>query len=127
MGLLQKERVLTYPDTPKTILSQRSAYKLTAELPPMEYAPQHTLSDINMKTESKLASSKEFKEISKMLSQGDEKSIQTIKKDFNKVIAGKEEEISCLRDHNQKLLLQIKKMKYKTQYNQKLDKENQDL
>ena len=40
MGLLQKERVLTYPDTPKTILSQRSAYKLTAELPPMEYAPQ---------------------------------------------------------------------------------------
>ena len=40
MGLLQKERVLTYPDTPKTILSQRSVYKLTAELPPMEYALQ---------------------------------------------------------------------------------------
>ena len=40
MGLLQKERVLTYPDTPNTILTQRSTYKLTAELPPMEYAPQ---------------------------------------------------------------------------------------
>ena len=35
MGLLQKERVLTYLDTPKTILTQRSIYKLTAELPPM--------------------------------------------------------------------------------------------
>ena len=41
MGLLQKERVLTYPDTPKTILSQHSAYKLTAGLLPMEYALQH--------------------------------------------------------------------------------------
>jgi len=40
MGLLQKERVLTYPDTPKTILTQRSIYKLTAELPPMEHASQ---------------------------------------------------------------------------------------
>ena len=43
MGLLQKERVLTYPDTPKTILTQSSAYKLTAELPNMEYAPQQYL------------------------------------------------------------------------------------
>ena len=46
MGLLQKERVLTYPDTPKTILTQRSIYKLTAELPPMGYAPQHPLLSI---------------------------------------------------------------------------------
>ena len=61
-----------------------------------------TLSDINMKTELEVASSKEFKEISKMLSQGNEKSIQTIQKDFNKVIASKEEEIYHLRDHNQK-------------------------
>ena len=43
MGLLQKERVLTYPDTPKTILTQSSAYKLTAELPNMEYAPQQNI------------------------------------------------------------------------------------
>ena len=44
-----------------------------------------------------------------MLSQGNEKSMQTIQKDLEKVIEGKEEDISCLRDHNQKLLLQIKK------------------
>ena len=37
-----------------------------------------TLSDINMNTESEVASSKEFKEISKMLSQGNEKSIHRI-------------------------------------------------
>ena len=41
-------------------------------------------------------------------------------KDFNKVIAGKEEEISHLRDHNHKLLLQVKKAMDKRQYNQNL-------
>ena len=71
-----------------------------------------------MKTKSEVASSEEFKEISKMLSQGNEKSIQMIHNDFNKVIAGKEEEISRLRDHNQKLLLQIKNEKDKFQRNQ---------
>ena len=50
-----------------------------------------TLSDINMKTESEVASSEDFKEISKMLLQGNEKSLQTIHNDFNKVIVGKEE------------------------------------
>ena len=53
-----------------------------------------------------------------MLSQGNEKSMQMIQKDFDKVIEGKEEDISCLRDHNQKLLLQIKKAKDKFQCNQ---------
>ena len=43
--------------------------------------------------------------------QGNEKSTQTIHKEFDKVIVDKEEEISHLRDHNQKLLLQIKKEK----------------
>ena len=62
-----------------------------------------------------------------MLSQENEKSIQMIQKDFNRVIAGKEEEISHVRDHNQKLLLQIKKVKDKAQYNQNLEEENQDL
>ena len=52
-----------------------------------------TLQDINMKSESKVASSEDFREISKVMSQGNEKSIQTIQKDFNKVITGKEEEI----------------------------------
>ena len=62
-----------------------------------------------------------------MLSQGNEKSIQTIHNDFNKVIAGKEEEISRLRDHNSKLLLQIKKAKDKFQRNQQFEEENRDL
>ena len=46
---------------------------------------------------------------------------------FDKVTIDKEENISHLRDHNQKLLLQIKKAKDKAQYNQKLEEENQDL
>ena len=50
------------------------------------------------------------------MSQGNERSIQTIHKDFDKVIAGKEE-ISRLRDHNKKLLLQIKKKNVKVQCN----------
>ena len=53
-----------------------------------------------MKSESKVASSEDFREISKVMSQGDGKSIQTIHKDRNKVIASKEEDISRLRDHN---------------------------
>ena len=70
-----------------------------------------------MKTKSEAASSEEFKEISKMLSQGNKKSIQVIQKNFEKVIVGKEEEISRLRDHNQKLLMQIKKARDKVQRN----------
>ena len=50
-----------------------------------------------------------------------------IQNDLNKVIAGKKEEISCLRDHNQKLLLQIKKEKDKFQCNRRLEEENRDL
>ena len=62
-----------------------------------------------------------------MLSQGNEKSIQTIQNDFNKVIADKKEEISHLRDHNHKLLMQINKEKDKFQRNQQLEEGNQDL
>ena len=47
--------------------------------------------------------------------------------EFDKVIMDKGEYIYFLRDHNQKLLLQIKKAKDKAQYNQKLEEENQDL
>ena len=50
-----------------------------------------------------------------------------MQEEFDKLIIDKEEEISRLRDHNQKLLLQIKKAKDKAQYNQKLEEENQDL
>ena len=61
------------------------------------------------------------------MSRGNEKSIQMTHKDFDKVIASKEEEISCLRDHNHKLLLQIKKAKDKAQFSQKLQEKSQAL
>ena len=47
------------------------------------------------------------------MSQGNEKSTHMIQKEFNKVIPDKEEEILCLRDHNPKLLPQIKKERIK--------------
>ena len=50
-----------------------------------------------------------------------------IHKDFDKVIVGKEDEIYCLRDHNQKLLFQIKKEKDNFQLNQQFEEENRDL
>ena len=50
-----------------------------------------------------------------------------MQKEFDKVIVDKEEDISRLRDHNQKLLLQLKKAKDKAQFNQKIEEENQDL
>ena len=46
---------------------------------------------------------------------------------FDKVIANKKEKISRLRDHNQKLLLQIKKAKDKVQCSQKLEEKIQAL
>ena len=50
-----------------------------------------------------------------------------MQKEYDKVAMDKEEEISRLRDHNHKLLLQIKKVKHKGQDQQKLEEENQDL
>ena len=61
------------------------------------------------------------------MSQGDGKSMQPKHKDLNLVIASKEEEIYRLRDHNHKLLLQIKKEKDKVQCSQKLEEKIQTL
>ena len=47
-----------------------------------------------------------------------------IHKDFDKVFAGKEEDISRLRDHNQKLIVQIKKTKDKFQCSPKVRRED---
>ena len=47
--------------------------------------------------------------------------------EFDKVIIDKEEEISRIRDHNQKLLLQVKKAKDRAHHHQKIEEENQDL
>ena len=50
-----------------------------------------------------------------------------MQKYFDKVTMDKEEEISRLRDHNKKMLLQIKKVKDKAQFNQNLEEENHDI
>ena len=50
-----------------------------------------------------------------------------MQKEFDKVTMDKEEDISHIRDHNQKLLLQIKKAKDGKQYNQNIEEKNQDL
>ena len=44
-----------------------------------------------------------------------------MQKEFDKVAMDKEDEISCVRDHDHQLLLQIKKAKDKAQDNQKLE------
>ena len=55
------------------------------------------------------------------------KEFEIARNKFNKDIQERNEEISRLRDHNHKLLLQIKKTKDKTQCNQKLEAKIQDL
>ena len=50
-----------------------------------------------------------------------------MQKEFDKVIKDKEEEISCLRDHNQNLLFQIKKGKDRAQDHQTIEEENRYL
>ena len=65
--------------------------------------------DVTLKSSSEAVSSEDFKDISKMISQEDKKSRYKRQEELDKFIMDKEEEISCLRDHNQKLLLQIKK------------------
>ena len=50
-----------------------------------------------------------------------------MQKEFDKVTIDNEEEIYHLRDHDKKILLQIKKAKDKRQYNQHLEVENRDL
>jgi hypothetical protein len=50
-----------------------------------------------------------------------------MKKEFHKIITNKNKEISCLKDHGQKLLTHIKKSKDMKQCVKKLEQENQDL
>ena len=76
------------------------------------YKKQITLQDVSMKSDSWDVSSEDFKDILKMISQEDQKSRQKTQKELEKFIMDKEEEISRLRDHNQKFLLQVNKVKY---------------
>ena len=80
-----------------------------------------------MNSSSGVVSTEEFKDISKVLSQEDQKLIHKMHNEFDKVIIDKEKEISHLRYHDHKLFLQINKEKDKAQCNQKLEEENQDL
>ena len=68
-----------------------------------------------------------LKMFQKFITKDSQKSITKMQKEFDKVAMDKEEKISRLKDHNHKLLLQIKKAKDKAQDNKKLEEENQGL
>ena len=55
--------------------------------------------------------SEEFKDISEMISQGNQKSEQKKQKEVEKIVASKDEEITRLKNHSQDLIAQIKKLK----------------
>jgi chromosome segregation ATPase len=83
-----------------------------------------------MKSISEATSSEDLKDISEMILQDNQKSIQKLQdrqKECDKIIIEKDEEISRLRNHNQKLLAKILKLKEKKQCFQKLEQENQGL
>jgi hypothetical protein len=86
-----------------------------------------TLQDTTMRSKSIIPSSKDFKDILKVILQENQKSISRMQKEFDEVIKDKNEEISRLKEHSQKLLTQIKKSKDRKQCVQKLEQENQDL
>jgi hypothetical protein len=86
-----------------------------------------TFQDITMRSKSIIPSSKDFKDISKVILQENQKSISRMQKDFDEAIMDKNEEISRLKDHSQKLLAQVKKSKATKQSNQRLEQEKEDL
>jgi hypothetical protein len=89
-----------------------------------------TLQDVTMKSISEAPSSEDLKDISEMILQDNQKSIQKLQdrqKECDKIIIEKDEEISRLRNHNQKLLAKIMKSKEKKRCFQKLEQENQGL
>jgi hypothetical protein len=59
--------------------------------------------------------------------QENQKSISKVQKEFDEVVKDKNEAISCLKEHNQKLLNQIKKSKNSKQCVQKLEQEKDNL
>ena len=62
-----------------------------------------------------------------MILQENQKAMQRMQKEFDKVTKDKSGEISRLKEHSKKLLTQIKKSKVRKQYVQKLKQENEDL
>jgi hypothetical protein len=89
-----------------------------------------TLQDVTMKSISEAPSSEDLKDISEVILQDNQKSIQKLQdrqKECDKIIIEKDEEISHLRNYNQKLLAKIMKFKEKKRCSQKLEQENQGL
>jgi hypothetical protein len=78
-------------------------------------------------TTSELVTLEDFNNISKVILQENKKAMQGTQKEFDEVITEKNEEISRLKDHNKKLLTQIKKAKVTKQYGKKLEQEKEDL
>jgi hypothetical protein len=89
-----------------------------------------TLQDATMKSISEAPSSEDLKDISEVILPDNQKSIQKLQdrqEESDKIIIEKDEEISRLRNHNQKLLAKIMKSKEKKQCFQKFEQENQGL
>jgi hypothetical protein len=63
-----------------------------------------TFQDTIMRLKSIIPSSNDFKDISKVILQEIQKSISRMQKEFDEVIKDKNEEISRLKEHSQKLL-----------------------
>jgi hypothetical protein len=51
--------------------------------------------------------------------QDNQKSVQKMQKEFDKIIVDKDKEISHLKNHSQNLIAQIKKLKVKRSHNKK--------
>jgi hypothetical protein len=89
-----------------------------------------TLQDATMKSISIAPSSEDMKDISEVILPDNQKSIQKLQdrqEESDKIIIEKDEEISRLRNHNQKLLAKIMKSKEKKRFFQKFEQENQGL
>ena len=70
-----------------------------------------TFQDITMKSEIEPPTFEEFQDISKLISQGNPKSEQKKQKEVENFVTSKDEEITCLKNHSQDLIAQIKKLK----------------
>jgi hypothetical protein len=89
-----------------------------------------TLQDTTMKSISEAPSSEDLKDISEVILPDNHKSIQKLQdrqEECDKIIIEKDEEISRLINHNQKLLAKIMKSKEKKRCFQKFEQENQGL
>jgi hypothetical protein len=69
-----------------------------------------TLHDVSMKSDS-VSTSKDLDQISKMILRDNQQSILEIQKDFDKIVIDKDAKICRLKNHNQSLVAQIKKLK----------------